>query len=420
MDFDDTPAEAAFRAAARAWLTANASGRGGNDGWGFSADKTASVEACKSWQARKADAGWACISWPREYGGRGASSIESLIWAQEEARFEVPPSIFHIGHGQAGPTLMLHGTPEQKARWLPKMIRGEEVWCQLFSEPDAGSDLAGLRTRAVRDGDHWIVNGQKVWTSMAEHADWAILIARSDPDVPKHAGLTYFVLDMKTPGIEIRPIRQIWGSADFSAVFLNDVRIPDGNRISAVGNGWSVTTSTLMTERAAVAGGVVGPGGERLPTARDLLQLARTTRVAGGGSALDDATVRERIADFHVRWKGLVHTSYRMMTSLSRGQEPGGEASIGKLVEGRLQQEMASLALELLEGSGAIASEDGAATYAQWQWAYLVAPAIRIAGGTDEILRNIIAERVLGLPPEPRVDKGKSFRELRSTAARKP
>ena len=418
MDFDDTPTEAAFRTEARAWLSANATLRAGESGWGFSAEGKASLESSKEWQTRKADAGWACISWPREYGGRGASAIESLIWAQEESRFDLPPNIFNIAHGQAGPTLMIHGTPEQKTRWLPKMIRGEDVWCQLFSEPDAGSDLAGLRTRAVRDGDHWLVSGQKVWTSLAEHSDWAILIARSDPDVPKHAGLTYFVLDMKTPGIEIRPIRQIWGSADFSAVFLNEVRIPDAHRISSVGNGWTVTTSTLMTERASAAGGVVGPGGERLPTALDFMRLARNTRITGNRSALDEATVRERVADFHVRWRGLVHTSYRMLTALSRGQEPGGEASIGKLVEGRLQQEMTSLALELLEGSGAIADEDGAAAYAQWQWAYLVAPAIRIAGGTDEILRNIIAERVLGLPPEPRVDKGKSFRELRSAPTR--
>ncbi|MGE3594588.1 MAG: acyl-CoA dehydrogenase family protein [Dehalococcoidia bacterium] len=418
MDFDDTPSEADFRAAARAWLSANATPRSRDGDWGPSTDDAAGIEACKAWQARKADAGWACIHWPREYGGRGASAIESLIWSQEESGFAVPPSIFHIGHGQAGPTLMTHGTAEQKARWLPKMIRGEDIWCQLFSEPDAGSDLAGLRTRAVRDGDHWVVNGQKVWTSGAGHSDWAVLIARTDPDVPKHAGLTYFVLDMKTPGIEIRPIRQIWGSAEFCAVFLTDVRIPDEHRISSVGNGWAVTTSTLTTERAAVTGGVVGPAGERLPTSRDLIRLAMDTRTSGGRRALDDVAVRERIADFHVRWRGLVHTSYRILTALSRGQAPGNEASIGKLVEGRLQQEMAAVALDLLEGSGTIADTNGAMAYAKWQWSYLVAPAIRIAGGTDEILRNIIAERILDLPPEPRTDKGKPFKELRSTPTR--
>jgi alkylation response protein AidB-like acyl-CoA dehydrogenase len=414
VDFEDTPEEANFRAEAHAWLAANAKLRRDEEGFGLSIADEGAVAASKAWQSRKASAGWACIGWPTEHGGRGASPIESVIWEQEESKFDLPPNAFHIAHGQAGPTIMAHGTEAQKERWLPKMVRGEEVWCQLFSEPDAGSDLAGVRSRAIREGDEWILNGQKTWASGAENSDWGILLARTDPDVPKHAGLTYFILDMKSPGIELRPIKQITGSSDFSEVFFADVRIPDENRISGIGNGWKVAMTTLMTERAAVGAGTPGPGGERILDVRDLLQLARSSPRSDAGSALDDAAVQEKVADYYVRWTGLKYTAYRMMTALSRGEMPGGEGSIGKLVEGRLQQEMASLSLDILGASGAVADEDVAPASGEWHQAYLLAPAIRIAGGTDEILRNIIGERVLGLPPEPRADKDIAFRNVRS------
>ena len=414
MDFDDTPEEAAFRAEAHA-LSANATLREDLGSSEKLTDDAGSVETCKKWQARKADAGWACISWPKKYGGRGASPIESVIWEQEESKFDLPPNVFHVAQGQAGPMLMAHGTVEQKERWLPKMIGGKEVWCQLFSEPDAGSDLAGLRTRADRDGDEWIVNGQKTWASLSKESDWGILIARSNPAVPKHAGLTYFVLDMKAPGIEHRPVKQITSGSDFCEVFFDDVRIPDEHRISEAGNGWAVAISTLTAERAAVSGGgTPGPGGERLPDLLDLIRLARTLPSTGRKSAIDDAAVREKLADYYIRWKGLQYNSYRSITALSRGQAVGPEASIGKLVEGKMQQEIASLALDLLGEGGTIADEDAAADVAEWQNLYLVAPAIRIAGGTDEILRNIIAERILRLPPEPRVDKEIPFNDVRS------
>ncbi|MDE0005283.1 MAG: acyl-CoA dehydrogenase family protein [Rhodospirillaceae bacterium] len=418
MNFDDTPQEAEFRAETRAWLAANAPLREAGDSHQAFLDDPVSIEACKAWQARKSEAGWACLTWPGEYGGRDASAIENLIWGQEESRFRVPRDIFHIGHAQAGPTLIVHGGGEQKERWLPKMIRGEEIWCQLFSEPGAGSDLAGLRTRASREGDHWVVNGQKTWTSGAQWSDWGILLARTDPNVPKHRGLTYFVVDMGTPGIDIRPVRQMWGDADFSEVFLGDVRVPDDHRIGRVGNGWAVALTTLMNERASISGGTVGPAGERLPSARDVYRLARDARIGGARPALDSEAVQERIADYYVRWKGLQYTSYRTLTSLSRGETPGGEGAIGKLVEGRLQQDMASLALDLLGTSGMLGEENGAMALRRWERAYLVASAVRIAGGTDEILRNVIAERVLGLPAEPRIDKEIPFRDIRGTGGK--
>ncbi len=411
MNFDDSPEEATFRQEARAWLEAHATRlRDGETGPGFEADDKDTIGAAQAWQAMKADAGWACITWPTEYGGREATSIQNVIWGQEQSRFNLPPNVFTIGLGMAGPTLMAHGTDEQKTRWLPKMLRGEEIWCQLFSEPAAGSDLAGLRTRAERDGDDWVVNGQKIWTSGAHYSKWGILVTRTDPNVPKHAGLTYFVVDMESPGVEVRPIKQITGGANFSEVFFTDVRIPDTNRLSEVGNGWAVAITTLMNERSSIGGGGGGIGGG----IRDLIELARNSIDASGRPALESAAVREKIADYYVRTKGLQYTSYRTLTALSRGQTPGPEGSIGKLVSAKMGQEMASLALELQGAAGAVLDEDVAAQGADWQAAYLWAPGMRIAGGTDEIMRNIIAERVLRLPPEPRVDKKVAFREVPS------
>ena len=409
MDFDDNPEEAAFRQQARTWLEANATRlREGEANQGFEGEDEGAIPAAQAWQVKKADAGWACITWPREYGGREATSIQAVIWGQEESRFNVPPNVFSIGLGMAGPTLMAHGTDEQKSRWLPKMLRGAEIWCQLFSEPAAGSDLAGLRTRAERDGDEWVVNGQKIWTSGAHYSKWGILVTRTDPNVPKHAGLTYFVVDMESPGIEVRPIKQITGGANFSEVFFTEVRIPDANRLSEAGNGWAVAITTLMNERTSI-GGVGGGGG-----IRDLIELARNSKDARGRPALESAAVREKIADFYVRTKGLQYTSYRTLTALSRGQTPGPEGSIGKLVSAKMRQEMASLALELQGAAGAVLDEDVAAQKAEWQQAYLWAPGMRIAGGTDEVMRNIIAERVLRLPPEPRLDKNVAFRDVPS------
>jgi alkylation response protein AidB-like acyl-CoA dehydrogenase len=408
MDFDDTPEEAAFRAEARAWLEANAERLDLRevrpDTLGEREDE-ATIRRCKEWQARKADAGWACITWPKEYGGRGGTAIQSVIWNQEEAKFRVPPNIYAIGHGMLGPTLMAHGSDEQKKKYLPPMLRGREVWCQLFSEPAAGSDLAGLRTSATRRGDEWVISGQKIWSTGAHYSEWGMIVTRSDPDAPKHAGLTYFIVDMRQAGIEVRPIRQINGASGFNEVFFSEVRVPDANRVGAEGNGWAVALTTLMHERVAIGGGA---GAGRF---RDLLKLARETK-RGGRPAIEDPAVRQRLADFYVRARGLQFTGYRTQTALSRGQTPGPEGSIGKLVGAPLGQEMASFALDLQGLFGAVADEALGCQEGVWQSSFLGMPGLRIAGGTDEILRNIIAERVLRLPPEPRVDKDRPFREI--------
>ena len=408
MDFNDTPEEAAFRSEARAWLEANAepsdpdavapnilSRREDPD----------AIAAAKVWQKKKARAGWACITWPKEHGGRGGTPIQQVIWTQEEGRFKTPPNIFAIGLGMLGPTIRVHGSEEQITRYIPNMVDGTEVWCQLFSEPGAGSDLAGLRMSASRDGDDWIINGQKIWTTGAHYADWGVVVTRTDPNVAKHAGLTYFIVDMKAPGIEIRPIRQINGGSGFNEVFFSDVRVPDANLLDRVGNGWKVAITTLMHERASI-----GSGSSRA-TFHDLFRLARDTELAGR-PALSDSSVRQKLADFYITQKGLQYTSYRTLTALSRGQTPGPEASIAKLVGAPLNQRIADFACELEGATGALLDRQTAPQEAAWQDQYLSAPGLRLAGGTDEILRNIISERVLRLPPEPRLDKELAFRDI--------
>ncbi|MDJ0848670.1 MAG: acyl-CoA dehydrogenase family protein [Myxococcota bacterium] len=399
MDFNDTPEEAAFRAEARAWLEANARpAEGGARRNAMSEAESAEVvAAAKAWQKKKADAGWACITWPKEYGGRGASAMESAIWGQEESQFEVPPNVFNIGIGMCGPTVLAHGTEEQKQKWIPKLVTGEEIWCQLFSEPAAGSDLAGLRSAVVRDGDDWILNGQKIWTSGAQWSDWGVIVVRHDPDAVKHAGLTYFVIDMHAPGVEVRPITTINGGRIFNEVFFTDVRIPDAYRLDEVGNGWRVSITTLMNERASIG----AAGGESMID--EVLEMARQAQ-ADGRRPLDDPSVRQRLADFYVRSKGVENAGLRILTTLSQGGMPGPEASLGKLVAGVLMQQLADCAMELQGQSGVLCSP--------WTDRYLSIPGIRIAGGTDEVLRNIISERVLGLPPEARADKGRPFKDI--------
>jgi alkylation response protein AidB-like acyl-CoA dehydrogenase len=408
MDFNDTPEEAGFRTEARTWLEANAKLRTPDDvAPDVLSERTndETIAAAKAWQKKKADAGWACITWPKEYGGRGATAIQSVIWGQEESKFNTPPNIFGIGTGMCGPTILTHGTEEQKKRWIPKLLSGEEVWCQLFSEPSAGSDLAGLRTTAVEDGDEWVVNGQKIWTTGAQFCDWGILVVRTDPTATKHAGLSYFVVDMHSKGIEVRPITQINGGQGFNEVFFNDVRIPDENRLSEVGNGWAVAITTLMNERASIGGGSAGAG------VRDLIELAEQTEL-GGAPAIEDSAVRERLADLYVRSRGVQYTGNRTLTALSRGTTPGPEASLGKLVGAPLAQEMAAFGIELAGIAGAVQDHAYAVSDGSWHELYLAIPGLRIAGGTDEVLRNIIAERVLGLPPEARADKGVAFKDI--------
>ncbi|MBN8961142.1 MAG: acyl-CoA dehydrogenase [Rhizobiales bacterium] len=409
MNFDDTPEEAAFRAKAREWVQANAPkeyeeelsqaslGR-------ITLKKGDMVEVGKAWQKKKFDAGWSCLSWPKEYGGRGATPIEKVIWQQEEGVYGKLTQPFQIGEGMCGPTVMAFGSEEDKRRRLPKLASGEEIWCQLFSEPSAGSDVAGLRTRAERDGDGWIVNGQKIWTSGAHYSNYGLLFARTDPDAPKHKGLTMFFLDMKSPGVEVRPIKQASGMSEFNEVYFTDVRIPDSQRLGNVGDGWNVSLTTLMNERMSI--------GSRLATGFPEIFAFCSDFVTEHGPALDDRAVRAKLADWAVKSSGLKYTAYRSLSALSRGERPGPENSIGKLVAGTMVQDIATFAMDLEGAAGALTGAADAEVGGRFQTMWIGAPGTRIAGGTDEILRNIIAERVLGLPGDIRVDKNVPFNKI--------
>jgi alkylation response protein AidB-like acyl-CoA dehydrogenase len=406
VDFDDTAEEAEFRAGARDFLEHNAERREPGSGLVYRAGNESPEfrERAKAWQAKKADAGYAGITWPKEWGGRGGSAIEQVIYDQEEAKYRVPRGLFDIGLGMCIPTLCTWGTQSHRDRYALKALRGEEIWCQLFSEPAAGSDLAGLRTRAERQGDHWVVNGQKIWTSGAHYSDFGVLVTRSDFSAPKHRGLTYFFLDMKSPGIEIRPIKQISGQSHFNEVFFTDVRIPDGQRLGEPGEGWKVSLTTLMNERYTI-GGRSGVGVE------DIFELARNIEL-DDGPALKSEVVRDKLADWYVSSQGLKWSHFRTMTALSRGDTPGPESSIGKLVNGSKLQNMAAFALDLMEQGGVLTDPELVPLAAAFQQALMTSPALRIAGGSDEIMRNIIAERVLGLPADVRVDKELPFSAL--------
>jgi alkylation response protein AidB-like acyl-CoA dehydrogenase len=407
MDFSDTPEEAAFRAEARAFLEANAERRepGEVEGYRRGQDAPGALQRAKAFQAKKAAAGFAGIAWPKEWGGRGGTPMQQIIYNQEEAKFDVLSGVFQIGLGMAIPTICTCGTAEQRERFARPALRGEEIWCQLFSEPAGGSDLAALRTRAERDGGDWIINGQKIWTSGAHYSRFGILVARSNPNVPKHAGLTFFILDMTSPGVEIRPIRQMSGSSHFNEVFFTDVRISDTMRVGEVGYGWRVALTTLMHERHSMR---EAPG----PDFDELFELARVIELEDG-PAIDNAAVQEKLAECYVRTQGLRFTKFRTITALSRGQTPGPESSIVKLVAASKTQEIATFGLDLIGMAGAATGAE-MPLQGLFEEALLYSPALRIAGGTDEILRNIIAERVLGLPQDIRVDKDVPFRDVLS------
>jgi len=403
MDFSDTPEEAAFRTEVIAFLEANATRKAGRVIDAEPAD-AAYLQKARDWQATKAKSGFAGITWPRRWGGRGGTPMQQVIYGQEEAKFNLPRGVFEIGLGMCLPTLMAYAAKEIAERYVGPALRGEEIWCQLFSEPAAGSDVAGLRTRAIRDGDDWVINGQKIWTSGAHFAEYGLLLTRTDPTVPKHAGLTMFFLDMKSPGVEVRRIKQISGTSNFNEVFFTDVRIPDSQRLGEIGAGWKVALTTLMHERLAV--GTLGG-----PDFQDVLELARTIET-NGKPALQDAALRERLADWYIESKGLEYTKFRTITALSRGQMPGPESSIYKVVSATKLQEIANYALDLMDSAGLISDPETAPMRAMFQQALLYSPGGRIAGGTDEILRNIIAERVLGLPGDIRVDRDRPFNQV--------
>jgi alkylation response protein AidB-like acyl-CoA dehydrogenase len=375
VDLTPSPQEQAFRDQLREWLAANHPGpepEGDVAGFQFRRD----------WQGRLHADGWAGVSWPKEYGGRGATLVEQAIYNEELARAQAPSAANVIGLAMGGPTVIAHGTDEQKRRYLEPILSAEEIWCQGFSEPDAGSDLASLKTRAVRDGDEWVVTGQKVWTTLAHHARWCMLVARTDADAPRHKGLTYFLMDMEQDAVQVRPLRQITGEAEFNELFIEEARIPHANIIGGEGNGWAVAITTLMHERATLAFGL------QIRVKITLGELLDEARESG---ATADPVIRDRLAQLYIESEVLRLNALRGLSAIMRTGVPGPEGSLGKWQWADVNQALTELALEL-RGSRAVLDDD------RWTYRFLRARANSIEGGTTEILRNIVAERVLGLP----------------------
>ena len=402
MDFNDTPEQAQFRNTCREWLEKNAEPKSNKKKEDFADIEF--LDVAREWQKKKYDAGWAMLHWPKEYGGIAASPIERIIWAEEESKFNVPRGIFEIGLGMCGPVMMEYASDEQKERYLPAMAEGTEIWCQLFSEPSAGSDVAGLRSKAVQDGDNWIINGQKVWTSGAHFCDYGILVVRHDPNLEKHKGMTFFFVDMKSPGIEVKPIKQITGGSSFNEVYFTDVVIPDSQRLGAIGDGWKVAITTLMNERLAV-------GDAKGADVKEAFNWAKK-QDDSGESLINNRATRESIADWYCEANGLKNTKLRTMSALSKGETPGPEASITKIVSANKLQDIGNFGIDSLDMAGMLRTDDN--EIQSFQNAWLGAPGLRIAGGTDEILKNIISERVLGLPQDKRSDKGMPFKDIPS------
>ncbi len=411
MQLQDSPEEAAFRAEAREWLAAHAPafeerGRAvihqhavATSAQDYADAERESHDAAREWQAELYRGGWAGISWPKQFGGRGGTPMQTAIFAEEQARFAVSNGPLMVSINMVGPTLMAHGSPAQQADHLEKIISGRAVWCQLYSEPGAGSDLASMRTRAVLDGDEYVVNGQKVWNSSARAADWGILLARTDVDVPKHQGITYFLVDMRTPGVDVRPLRQASGAYHFNEVFLDDVRIPVTNVVGDVNDGWRVARTTLANERAMIGGG--GSRGQ-IPA---LIDLARKY------GKNNDPLVRQAIAKVITSEQVLRYLGMRSRTALSQGVPPGPEGSVMKLIVGLHLTAISDAALEIEGAAGMLAAGD-APSNGEWQQARINTWMTRIGGGTDEVQHNVLAERILGLPREMSVDRDTPFRDL--------
>jgi acyl-CoA dehydrogenase len=406
MDFNDSPAEAAFRAEARDWLAAHAPAH--ELAAGTKMPDTEEADRGRAWMRELYAGGWSGLTFPKALGGRGLSGPEAVIFAEEEGKYHLPKGPFtSIGTGMALPVIAKHGTEAQKQRFIEPTLKGDITWCQLFSEPAAGSDLAALRTKAVRADDgsgDWIVNGQKVWSSWAHLADWGILVVRTDPALPKHKGLTFFVVDMKTPGIETRPIRQISGASEFNETFLTDVRIPDANRLGAEGEGWACCMTVLMGER-------LGSGAHRSGV-EPLIDYAAATPDGQGGTMLDDRAIRQQLAEALAEEQGERFFQARLRTMVSKGENPGALAGMVKLAYASRYQKTNGLALEL-RGFAGIAPEAGDTATGDVQYDYIYSTVMRIAGGADEVLRNQIAERVLGMPGEVRMDKDVPFESLK-------
>jgi alkylation response protein AidB-like acyl-CoA dehydrogenase len=381
VDLTLSPAEETFRDELRAWLDANNPGREPEgDEAGF--------EFRRRWQRTLNDGGWAGVAWPKEYGGRGATLVESAIFNEEVVRSRTPQMANVLGLAMGGPTVIAHGTEEQKQRYLPAILSAEEIWCQGFSEPESGSDLASLKTRAVRDGDEWVVTGQKVWTTLAHQAKWCMLVARTDQNAPKHKGLTYFLMDMEQEQVGVRPLVQITGEAEFNELFIEEARIPHANIVGGEGNGWAVAITTLMHERATLAFGLQVAV---QITLRELVERARQARGRNGASASEDPVIRQRLAQLMIESEVLRLNAYRGLSAIMRDGVPGPEGSLGKWHWSEVNQSLTELAMDIA-GPHAMLNED------EWTYRFLRARANSIEGGTTEILKNIVAERVLGLP----------------------
>jgi acyl-CoA dehydrogenase len=390
MSVDESEHLASIRAEARAWLEENwpAFNEEYPDRGRYDPDRA------RAWQKRLAAGGWGAPSWPAEYGGRGFGPLEATVWGEEKARAGATIPFNVVGFGMAGPTIISHGSEEQKQRYLPTLLGGDEIWCQLFSEPGAGSDLASLATKAVRDGDDWIVTGQKVWSSSAHDADWGLLLARYDFDAPKHKGLIYLLADMGSPGIEVRPLKQMDGGQHFNEVFLNEVRVPHARRLGEPGDGWRIAITTLMHERMSIGSAT---GGYIFAFER-LQQIAKQRGT--------DEVARDHLARVYTQKRILELLNARILAKIGRGQIPDAEGSIVKLVLANLVTQTATVGMRLLGSDGAIMGDGGV------QSAFLGAPAFHIGGGTDEIQKNLIGERVLGLPKDPSPDKDVPFGSL--------
>ena len=404
MDFEDTREEAEFRAEVRGWLAEQAVEYDLSQHGDLTMDQQLALG--RAFQARKAKKGYAKVTWPRELGGMGGTPMQAVIYDQEEGQYDFPTVFFGISVGMPIPVMRRFASEEQQQRYLIPALRGEEIWCQLFSEPAAGSDLGGIRLRALRDGDDWVLNGQKIWTSWAHISDYGVIITRTDPSVPKHRGMTYFFVDMKAPGVEVRPIQQAAGGGEFCEVFFTDVRIPDASRLGEINGGWQVAIATLMEERFAVT--EASGGGASL---EDTVRFLRR-EFDDGESGLDDPRVRDKIADWYVAESGINNFYARLLTGLSQGQLPGPEAALSKLVIARKLQTQSACIMDACGPAGAIYPDHPISRTTDSRMAWLEAAGYRIAGGTDEILRNTIAERVLGLPGDIRVDKNIPFEEL--------
>ncbi|HXW84121.1 MAG TPA: acyl-CoA dehydrogenase [Candidatus Binataceae bacterium] len=392
MDFNYSPEDEAFRKELRTWLDANKQFAPKPRDIMFD-ERDDDFKDRVRWHKKLHEGGWVAINWPRQYGGRGLSVLQRLVYGEEMNRAGVGEPYLGMGISLLGPTLIHWGNEEQKQRYLPKILSGDEFWCQGYSEPNAGSDLAGLQTRAVEDGDYFVVNGQKVWTSGAQHADMCFLLTRTDPEAPKHKGISYLLVDMHSPGVTVRPLVQITGAKGFNEVFFEDIRVPKKNLVGRKNQGWQVAMTTLMFERSGSGGGGAGPG--------EIGQLANLAKrlPRNGGTAWDDSSVRQKIAEFHSESQALRYTRYRQLTRQLKGMPPGPEGSMLKLCSTELALKIALYAMELL---GTYSQLEYGAQFAidrgRWSYRMLAARGPTIFAGTNQIQHNIIGERVLGLP----------------------